>query len=1142
MKARLCVLALALVAGATAGRSEMASQVRIREYLGRTWEDELVSYPLPASLAGSSGVRVSDEDGVVLPSQVHDGRVYILLTLPAGTEKILTFSAGEPALPPVQASAVENDGFVTLDSGLMALRLPAGDARQAMAGPADRVRGPVQGVKIAGGEWIGSSRIQAPVNVTGMQTRVAAKGPLFAEASVSYFFENGREYTLTARVTAGRRVAVIYEEMDLNPANRYVIPSYADDADASEWEWWSLADYGHMAGDGGNEQPANAIFSFRENLEPNQCVWVGGRSSHPRKGVNWEGKPLFEVESGTAYAPLTYEQDERFNRLTGWWLNSFSDRSYVFGMYNDRRPERPLVSLIMGRPSRNVNPNMNPPPEPWIRMVTGLNDMRIHLRRNGDIFALAPICLGSREWLLMVEPQSELPPREAGRFPNGYAEMLRHSYFPLDKIKDWTFDWPEKPEWWPRIFCKAGAIEEMKARVASATGEMARSQLIPATYRADGRTDDLLKQAQNYVETYATNLLSGRAHGGINWFHASLRIMQAMPIWEAVMAAPDVDPSVRARLKAYGAFIAQYAWDEDYWPHKRTCNGWGSANMGVLAAAARVMSAAAMAGHPMQDKWLKRCRGYLDGNLRGVIADDGSGVSCPHYLGASIDPIMYMALALKYGGGYDVFRNDARWPRFCRFMMDILTPPDPRSPASGPYYGLPMGQTAKPGEKLRRNLWPLGHTSRTEPTGILDMLALGMLGVDEKMAGMLRYMAAEMGQASGGAFVAYAILQNTVSRPVEPEFGSRFYPSYGAILRDGAPDETWFAIRYSKFAFDHFQFDTGAFTLFGRGMPLMMDFGSMYSPENHQPVYHNRPAWDVGEGELRPCPGNQKEGCFYRDLTYFEHRFEPWTCKAETFAEGRSPTDAYGVIKSFSSLGSADYLLGETEVTALQLLPYFPDTPAALAPDPNQKRIVEKVEPFTWHRRVLMAKGKAAAPAFLLVRDDMIGKCPPVTVSHWVMADDVKTDGLAAKASGQFGVDLDLLVLEPSSAVLSTWSWSHRNWGGETQMCIRVRPPSCEPVSVLLYPRRKDEAPVRITPLAGGTAARLEGEGWTAWAVLSEKQVSVRDGEFEFEGTAGLARKFADGSVALSLSEAGSMKCGRASLRSRKPEERIFRK
>ncbi len=1107
------VLLLAILAFAVTAVCAAPSQTfRLKDYLSHTWTDELISYPLAPELAKVAVLQVTDEAGKAVPYQVQGGRVYFLVTLPADGEKSFAVSAGRTAAsPPQRVKIKEEDALLTLDAGVLAVRLPAGKQEFRRPVAADTVPGPLQGIRGETGAWIGKSWLQAPLRVTGYTTTVSASGPLFAEATVDYAFEGGKHYRFTLRAIAGQPTVIVDEEMDLNPGGKYSIASYSNDADASTWEWWWID-----AAE--NVHPATVYFSFYSGLEPNQCRWTGHHATHPRKGTDAEGKIMTNGAETTAvaYARLTYEQDEMWNRVSGWWTNSFGDRSNEFIFYNDRQPDTPVISLSRGRPSRNLNPQITPVAEPWVKITTALNDLRVWTRKDPDLQVLAPICLGTRQWLLSVEPQSVLVPPGTPQMSSAYRAMLKYAYFPLEKVKDWTFDWPEPQNAWPRLFCKAGDLQAMRERVAAASGQQAANPNIPAVYRAQWTTDDVIKQVLAPLKQKVDDALSGTGHGGINWFHASLHMMQFMPLWEGAMATPGLDPAVRARIKAYGAFLAHRAWDDDYWPPKPTGNGWGSANMGILAAGARVLTACAMAGHPRSAEWVKRCRGYLDGNLQGLLASDGSGLSCPHYLGASVDPVMYMALALKYGGGYDVFKIDPRMARFGQFMIDLLTPPDPRSPIGGPFYGLPLGAPLDPNAVNRRNLWPLGHTSRTETTGILDMLALGYAGVNEPLAGALRSMAAEMGGNSGSGFVAYALLSNASSPLVQPDLRSRWYPAYGAFLRDRQPQETWLAVRYSRFAFDHFQSDMGAFTLFGRGVPLMMDFGPMYSPENGQAVYHNRIAWNVQEGPQKPCPGNGGPGCFYQGLTYFEHQFEPWTDQVEAPGTGMGILDHYGEIKTFSSLPEADYLLGQVDVKALETESYFPDTPVGRAADPTQPRKIKDVEPFSWLRRMMMVKAtEPEQPAYLLVRDDFSAPCPPATASYWVMANDLQFAGNQAHATGQFEVDLDLFCAQPAQPQFSQWAWEHKNWGGERQLCVRISQAEGKPFLVLLYPRKAGEPQPKFETIADGNGVKLSyGEESADYVFLGDGPVSFKSsaeeagsaGPLQFEAPAGWLR------------------------------------
>ncbi|MHB9131314.1 MAG: hypothetical protein ACYDBB_09520 [Armatimonadota bacterium] len=1118
----ICIILAAAALSAYAAPTQV---IHLKEYLGHTWSEELISYPLDAALRNAKDFRVTDEAGTQIPCQVAGGRIYLLVTLPADTEKTFTISA-ERSLPNDgrRVTVKQERNVLLLDSGAIAVRLPAGSVKYPQPVEANTVPGPLQGVRAANSNWVGKSWLDAPLKVAGYSTTVSATGPLFADAMIDYTFEGGKHYRFSVRAIAGQPTMIIDETMDLNPGNHYKLLKYDNDADASTWEWWNLADSSHLGAKAPEYPRANLVFSLYEGLKPNQSRWVGGRVSQPKYGLGADGKPLMSVEAGEAFAPLTYAEDDRVNRIAGWWLNSFSNYSHSYTVYNDQDPKAPAISISTGRPSRNINPTLDPPVESWIKMTTGFNDLGIYMTKSKDLQAIGAICLGSREWLLTAEPQSALPPKDAKEKPYPFRAHLKYGRYPLEKIKDWSFDWPEPKSAWPRLFCKAGDLAEMKARVAKAAPSMLTNPAIPKIYRPDGTAKAMVDQALPQLKSVVDAAFATNGHGSVNWFHASLHMFGLMPLWEAAMATPDMDPAVRAKIKAYGAFIAQRAWDDDYWPSKETANGWGSVNMGTLAGTARVITASAMAGMPGNEARLRRCRGYLDGNIQPLLAPDGSAVSCPHYIGASMEPILYMSLALKYGGGYDAFKDDAKVAKFGRFMMDILTPPDPRSPVNGPYFGMPMGSKYDVTAHNRRNLWPLGNTSRTEPTAMLDMLSLGYQGVDDKLAGSLRGVSAEMGNSAGG-FIPAALLYSPTAKASVPEFDTHWYPSYGAILRDRQPQESWFAIRYSKFAFDHFEAETGSFSWFAKGVPLMMNFGNMYSPDASQGVFRSRIVWDIQEGEPKPCPGYGTDGCFYKNYSYFPHKVEPWSDKVEAAGTGMGIIDHFGDIRVFSSLGTADYLQGQVDVKALVVEPYFSDSPEALKPDPNQKRDIRDVPPFAWQRRVLFAKAQQPTdPQYLLIRDDFQGNCPPPTASFWVMASDLKFQGNQVHATGQFGVDLEFYAVQPAQPKFSQWQWEHKNWGGEKQLCIRVtQPDGSKPFLSLLYPRKADEPMPTFTTIAGGNGVKIaQPDGTVDYAFLAPSEVTFTDGAVSFTGAAGYVRVTKD-SLQISLNTGGKV-------------------
>ncbi len=169
--------------------------------------------------------------------------------------------AGKPASAGNGPQATVDGNFVTLDNGQVALRLPAGDRKYAdkpLSMVLDRSAavqnlatlekaglafGPIAGVKLNDGSWVGGSyftaesiesvrfrqqyRKDAPgpemdqqavahaPKVVAYRGQITEQGPLFVEAVSRFEFDNGGFYQMTAQVRSGDPAARVDEVMDL---------------------------------------------------------------------------------------------------------------------------------------------------------------------------------------------------------------------------------------------------------------------------------------------------------------------------------------------------------------------------------------------------------------------------------------------------------------------------------------------------------------------------------------------------------------------------------------------------------------------------------------------------------------------------------------------------------------------------------------------------------------------------------------------------------------------------------------------------------------------------------------------------------------------------------------------------------------
>jgi len=221
------------------------------EHLGLDWQRTLVTYDVEfeQSVAKGEGFHVVDAAGVRHPCQlsrvarypdgsVKSARASFFAELPAGESFRYELRQGAAPAAPGAPVAENRDGYLVLENSVTALRLPPvgdfspeqplkfGSAHTEMVSIYGRqaengfIPGPVQGFRLVDGTWAGGSYFwaanagNAPV-LQSYKCEIVETGALFVEARVSYEFDNGRYYRLTATLLAGDPAVRIDEQMDM---------------------------------------------------------------------------------------------------------------------------------------------------------------------------------------------------------------------------------------------------------------------------------------------------------------------------------------------------------------------------------------------------------------------------------------------------------------------------------------------------------------------------------------------------------------------------------------------------------------------------------------------------------------------------------------------------------------------------------------------------------------------------------------------------------------------------------------------------------------------------------------------------------------------------------------------------------------
>jgi hypothetical protein len=167
--------------------------------------------------------------------------------------------------------------------------------------------------------------------------------------------------------------------------------------------------------------------------------------------------------------------------------------------------------------------------------------------------------------------------------------------------------------------------------------------------------------------------------------------------------------------------------------------------------------------------------------------------------------------------------------RFGDFLLNLLTPPDPR------FGGL-------------RKVIAVGD-STTQSSSLHGVLATGFR---QQKAGEPRDAVSTLGarlmggwQAQGrphtGFFGSTLLMIDEQAPAKDPALGSAHFPGYYSVLRSGwgTPRETAIWFINGDFYRDHRHGDEGSVVLYALGAPLSLHWGGQYTPQTGSPFLHN---------------------------------------------------------------------------------------------------------------------------------------------------------------------------------------------------------------------------------------------------------------------------------------------------------------
>ncbi len=778
-------------------QSDGTYHLQLRESLGKHWASEIVSWPLPE--ACKQGPLQVTLDGEPVTIQLRDGRLYLhVLDLAPGECRCYHLQKA-PGVPAAATSIHVEDSHDTLvmDNGHIAVKLPLSLAGRVVPGPILAIRRTDQ-------PWIGAGRLETSTTPESLHTRIAEQGPLWTAAIVEYTFPGGAVYRTRIELRPEDSHILVEEESSL-PVHLWPAPRpYKEIGTLGKSHWdRPIESVGVPC-----IRPfpsSNFVFDLRQGWAPDRL------QTHSTAAWEIMDLPLMSPVLKTHTAMRA-----AYPGIDAGWMNVYdSSQPYCLGVAS--------IDLAHWKmPDDTVHP---------VHRTPGANAEVVLLDSAAEgSWLRLPIENMSRRWLLAITHRAPHPDAESGRplrleadprYPP-WALRTRLGDLSLEKVKNWVTAWPESDLAHPRVFCGREEFGDIRARIERVPEfkhlwETTRHLRPADRYIVAGEGGRLseVEQITKAGELIASTLERGYLgpHYAIGLARPLRRYAMACDLlWESFTLEEQIEAR---RVCSLAAYIMT---DGDWWQYAfRDGETTYLPNFNCDVYTCAGLIGLLLADHPSADVWVQACVRRLEIELDRYLRADGTGEeNLGSYL-VSTWIMLYMPIlwALRKGGIRD-YSGDARIHAGARFLLHVLTPPDPR-------------------ENGLRMTPPIGHHPNARKSfPIMSQLAAFVRDADPQLAAELMWGWKITGSTVGNLYDHSGPTSNPLTRhyifhddsiePRAPRLTSMALPHVGALFRshDGTPHSSFLILKAGR-VHSHHDEDEGSFHYYGRGVPLVLD-------------------------------------------------------------------------------------------------------------------------------------------------------------------------------------------------------------------------------------------------------------------------------------------------------------------------------
>ncbi|HEY3398443.1 MAG TPA: hypothetical protein VGM19_12380 [Armatimonadota bacterium] len=776
-------------------------RLRLREPLGETWTQQIVSYLLPGSAGQTASVTCA---GQAVPSQQVGDRLFLLVAnLAPGEQREYAVTLGaEAAATPSPITVTETPAGIEVSNGLLSLRLPTSATDGVL-------RAPLLAVRRGGGAWIGSGRMETRHPLLALTTQVTEAGALWTTVQVAYEFAGGYRYQAEFVLRAGDDWCEVREESTL-PVRLWPAPRPFREIGSLGASFWGQP-LENLAQPCLRPFPtSNWYFDVRPGLEPDRLV--------THSTASWE---IMDLPLGSATLK-TYTAMRPVNPfMDGGWL----------GVYSTTQDELLGVASLdishWGIPDETIHPAHRTPGQ--------ANEVHLLDQQEAGTCYRFPVESMSRRWFLRLASRAESGEAQAAEITPGVPvrrepkpdmplQGLRtwQGDLRLDKVKDWVLDWEDAGDAHPRVLCNRADLPAIREKVLR----------VPELRQAYELNRDLRSADRFFMEGEVSGLAAIEAathgaeivHGIIETGFAgrSYCIALARPLRRYALACDmqwdSFTPEEKREARRVCALTAYILTDGDWWqytlrPGETTYLP--NFNSDVFCCAGII--GMVLSDHPCSPLWAAYLVERMDLELEHHLREDGGGEeNTGNYLISTWGQLYMPALWGLRNCGIKDYSGDSRVLGGARFLLKVLGPPDPRD------HGV-------------RQMPPVGHhpgTRKSPP--LFAWLAAFVKDHDPALAANLMWAWRAVGAPvhnfydhsgpTANPLTRHLIFHDPTIPEVAPERTSHNLPYVGAILvsHDFSGQGSYLLLKSGR-VHSHHEDDEGSIHYFGRGVPLAVD-------------------------------------------------------------------------------------------------------------------------------------------------------------------------------------------------------------------------------------------------------------------------------------------------------------------------------